>query len=312
MFTPEGPQRNLQQELAVGVNLLGAEAMFGGDIRRVLDFAAQADQSGIDLISTGDHLGFAATAHAQRVAEYDFLFPLEHPWYEPISLLSGIAAVTGRAQLGVSVLIATVRPAALLAKQIATLDALSQGRVTIGFGVGWQEAEYTATGMPFDARFGRMEETVSACRELWTQAPANFTGRNFSFENFHSRPFPVQDRVPVMLGFGPSGRNFDRIARVADGWTVNPADLPRFADSVALLRKTFAAHGRDPDTVRIQVSVAPVMDADGNVDLDATGRSARRLFQDGATVVVFRLAAFGLDANQLPGLLDWMTGLRDH
>lgn len=304
-------QQQPDRRMNVGINLLGAEALFDGDVRMVLDLAARADRAGVDLISTGDHLGFTGDTHAQRVRDHNFSFPLEHPWYEPISLLSGIAAVTTRSQLGVSVLIANIRPAALLAKQLATLDALSQGRVVMGFGVGWQEAEYTAAGMPFDARFGRMEEAVQACRELWTNAPASFTGRDFSFADFHSLPFPVQDRVPIMLGFGPSQRNFDRIARVADGWTVNPADLLLFADSVALLRETFAAHSRDPHSVRIQVSVSPEMGADGSVDLDATARSAQQWYRQGATVVVFRPAAFGVDATQLPGLLDWMTDLAD-
>ncbi|MFI1460739.1 TIGR03619 family F420-dependent LLM class oxidoreductase [Nocardia carnea] len=295
--------------MEIGLNLLGAEALFGGDISGVPDLAAEADRRGIDLISTGDHLGFAADAHAQRVQENNFPFPLDHPWYEPISLLSAVAAVTERAQLGVSVLIATVRPAALLAKQIATLDRLSRGRVTMGFGVGWQEAEYAATGMPFDARFGRMEDTVRACRELWTRAPAQFTGRDFAFENFHSLPFPVQDRVPILFGLGPSPRNFDRIARVADGWSVNPTDLPGFTGSVALLRDRFAAHGRDPGTLRIQVSLTPVRRSDGSVDLGATARAAQQYRRNGATAVVFRPTAFGREADRLPELLDWMVGL---
>lgn len=295
--------------MEIGLNLLGAEALFGGDVSCVPGLAAEADRRGIDLISTGDHLGFAADAHTQRVRENNFPFPLDHPWYEPISLLSAVAAVTERAQLGVSVLIATVRPAVLLAKQIATLDRLSRGRVTMGFGVGWQEAEYTSTGMPFDARFGRMEDTVRACRELWTHAPAQFTGRNFAFENFHSLPFPVQGRVPILFGLGPSPRNFDRIARVADGWSVNPTDLPGFTDSVALLRDRFTAYGRDPDTVRIQVSLTPVQRPDGSADLDATARSAQQFWRNGATAVVFRPTSFGRTADQLPELLDWMISL---
>ena len=179
--------------MEIGVNVLGLEALFDGKVRPVLDFAARADSAGIDLICTGDHLGFNADAHAQRVVEHNFLFPLDHPWYEPISFLSSIAAVTERARLGVSVLIATVRPAALLAKQVATLDSLSEGRAVMGFGVGWQEAEYTATNMPFDARFGRMEETVAACRELWTNAPATFKGRDFAFEKYLPPSLPAAD-----------------------------------------------------------------------------------------------------------------------
>jgi len=114
-----------------------------------------------------------------------------------------------------------------------------------------------------------MEDTVRACRELWARAPARF----------------------------------------ADGWSVNPVDLPRFADSVALLRERFETHDRDPDSQRSQVSIAPVVRADGSIDLGATGRTARRYAQCGATVVVFRPSAFGLDADRLPALLDWMVGL---
>ncbi|NKZ63709.1 LLM class flavin-dependent oxidoreductase [Rhodococcus hoagii] len=114
-------------------------------------------------------------------------------------------------------------------------------------GVGWQEAEYTATNMPFDARFGRLEDTVRACRELWTDAPTDFQGREFSFEDFHARPLPVQERVPVIFGFGPSRRNFDRIARVADALDRQPrrhADLRGQRHAVA--RHLRGARSRSP------------------------------------------------------------------
>lgn len=297
--------------LEVGLNILGAEALYDGRIQPVLDLAADADRVGVDLISTGDHLGFNAAAHAGRVSEHGFAFALDHPWYEPISLLSAVAAVTRRSRLGVSVLVATLRPPLLLAKQIATLDALSGGRVAIGMGVGWQEAEYAATGVPFDARFGRMEEAVAACRALWATPPATFAGRDYAFEDFHSYPLPTQPRVPVLFGFGPSRRNFERIARVADGWTVNPTDMATFTESVALLRECFAEHGRDPGTVRIQVSVAPVRDASGAVDLAATADRALQWHGAGATVAVFRPAAFGATADEIPGLLDWVVGLKE-
>lgn len=297
--------------MEIGVNILGLEALFDEQIRPVLDFATRADQAGVDLICTGDHLGFNADAHAERVKDHNFAFPLDHPWYEPISLLSAVAAVTEQARLGVSVLIATVRPAALLAKQVATLDALSGGRAMMGFGVGWQQAEYTATNMPFDARFGRMEETVAACRELWTNAPATFTGRDFSFENYHSFPLSTQDRVPVLFGFGPSQRNFDRIARVADGWTVNPTDLDTFADSVALLRKTFEDHDRDPSTAHVQVSAAPIKRDNGSVDYVASAEKAREWYDKGATTVVFRPVTFGITAEELPAVLEWIVSVKE-
>lgn len=296
--------------MQVGLNILGAENLYAGRIRPVLDLAAAADRAGVDMISTGDHIGFNGSAHADRVRTNGFPFPIDHDWYEPLSLLSSVAAVTERALLNVSVLIATVRPPVLLAKQIATLDRLSDGRAAIGMGVGWQQAEYTATNMPFDARFGRMEDTVRACRELWTNAPANFQGREFSFEDFHARPLPVQNRVPVIFGFGPSRRNFDRIARVADGWTVNPADMQTFSDSVALLRATFEEHGRDPDSAIVQVSVAPERRDDGTVDLDATAEKTLSWHAAGATVAVFRPATFCTAGEEVPELIEWAVGLR--
>lgn len=296
--------------MQVGLNILGAERLYAGRIRSVLDLATDADRAGIDLISTGDHLGFTASAHAERVRAHGFPFPLDYDWYEPIALLSSIAAVTERVQLGVSVLIATVRPPALLAKQIATLDRVSDGRTAIGMGVGWQEAEYTATAMPFDARFGRLEDTVRACRELWTHAPAAFTGRNFSFEDFHSFPQPVQPRVPVIFGFAPSPRNFERIARVADGWTANPADMQTFSESVALLRDTFEAHDRDPLSPVVQVSVSPERRDDGSVDLDATADKTRAWHAAGATVAVFRPATFCTAGEGVPELIDWAVRLK--
>ena len=296
--------------MQVGLNILGAENLYGGAIRPVLDLAAGADRAGIDVISTGDHLGFNARAHAERRQTHNFPFPLEHDWYEPLSLLSSVAAVTERVLLNVSVLIATVRPPVLLAKQIATLDAISGGRTAIGMGVGWQEAEYTATNMPFDARFGRMEDTVRACRELWTKAPASFQGRDFAFEDFHSLPFPAQVRVPVIFGFGPSKRNFDRIARVADGWTVNPADMPSFSASVALLRDTFEEHGRDTLSPIVQVSVSPQRRDDGTVDYDATEERAHALCDAGATLVVVRPTSFCREADEVSQLIDWAVGLK--
>ncbi|GAB2635516.1 hypothetical protein GCM10027068_13760 [Prescottella soli] len=296
--------------MQVGLNLLGTEAIYGGDIRSVLDLAATADRTGIDMITTGDHVGFNATAHAQRLVSDQFPFPLEHPWFEPLALMSAVAAVTQNARLGMSVLVATLRPATLLAKQLATLDIVSGGRISIGMGVGWQEAEYTATGMPFDGRFGRLEQTVEACRELWTAAPATFAGRGFEFEDFYCLPHPKQHRVPIQFGMAPSQRNFDRIARVADGWSVNPNDMRGFAESVALLRATFAAHGRDPESAEVHIQLNPSRDSSGTVDLDATAEAAHRWHSAGATTIAFLPSRFDADANSIPELIDWMVGLK--
>lgn len=297
--------------MKIGLNLMGAERLFGGAFAPVLDLAALADRSGIDLISTCDHLGFDGTVHADRIRTHGFPYPIEQPWLEPISFLSAVAAVTKRARLSVFVLVAPLRPALLLAKQLATLDVISGGRVTMCFGVGWQKAEYDAANMQFEGRFGHLEEIVRACRALWSEAPARFAGERIRFENFHSLPHPVQGaRLPVLLGFAPTDRNFERIARVGDGWAVNPVDLPTFAERVAALRRIVAAHGRDPATLEIEAQFAPVRNSDGTIDYAATEASAKDWAAAGATTLSPLLISFCQSADEIDRFLDWALQLK--
>lgn len=297
--------------MKIGLNFMGAERLFGGAVPPVLDLVARADQAGIDLISTCDHLGFDVDVHAERVRSHGFPYGIEQPWLEPLSFLSAAAAVTKRARLSVFVLVAPLRPALLLAKQLATLDVISGGRVTMCLGVGWQEAEYRASNMPFEGRFGYLEEMIQACRALWSAAPASFSGERIRFENFASLPHPVQGgRLPILLGFAPTDRNFERIARVGDGWAVNPVDLPTFAERTAALRRIVAAHGRDPDQLEIEVQFAPVRHADGSIDLDATDASARAWAEAGATTLTPLLIAWRQSAEGFDSLVDWAIGLK--
>lgn len=296
--------------MQIGINILGAEELYDGDFAGVLDLAARADRAGIDLITTGDHLGFSASAHAGRVAFNGFPFDLEHPWLEPMTMLGAVAAVTTTARLGISVLVAPLRPALLLAKQAATLDVISGGRVSLGVGVGWQEDEYTAAGVPFDRRFGRLEEMVGACRALWSDGPATFTGRDYSFENFYSRPLPVQKRVPVIFGFAPSASNFDRVARVGDGWTVNPSDLEDLPDAVRRLRAAFEAHGRDPGTAEVQVSLGFARTKAGELDFERTEATIARVTEAGATAVMLRPTVYMRSADGIDDVLAWMAAQR--
>ncbi|MBM9838147.1 TIGR03619 family F420-dependent LLM class oxidoreductase [Rhodococcus hoagii] len=296
--------------MRIGLDVFGAERFYDGDHRGVLELAAEADRRGVDLITTSDHLGFAREAHAARVRENGFPFELEHPWLEPISLLSAVAAVTERVDLGVYVLVAPLRPALLLAKQIATLDVLSRGRTRIGMGVGWQQAEYEAAGIPFERRFGRLEETVAACRELWGAPPASFTGTGFAFDDFHSLPRPVQSRVPVIFGMAPSKRNFDRIARVGDGWTAAPADMGRLEESITLLRDCFEEYDRDPAEAEVQIMLPAVADGAGGVDFDAMAASAREARDLGVDTVLVRPSALDIGADDVDAFLTWLTGLK--
>ncbi len=298
--------------MKIGVNFMGAERLFDGAVPPVLDAVAEADRMGIDLISNCDHLGFNEDAHAERRRTHGFPYDIDQSWLEPIAFLSAAAAVTKRARLSTFVLVAPLRPALLLAKQLATLDVISGGRVTMGLGVGWQEAEFAAANMPFEGRFGYLEEMVLACRALWGQAPANFAGKHINFEKFHSRPFPAQGaKLPILLGFAPTDRNFARIARVADGWAVNPVNLPEFAERVATLKRIVAEYGRDPATLQIEVQFGPVGRADGAIDYDATAASAREWVRAGATTLSPLLITFCQESGEISAFLEWAAGLKE-
>ena len=118
----------------VAVATYGLQKWFGGDFAPVIDLMRQADEAGIDQVNITDHVVMGE--HIENYPYGPFYNPLDFPWYEPIAVLSAIAAVTKTMRLSTGILIAPLRPAVLLAKQIATLDVLSRGRVDIGLGLG--------------------------------------------------------------------------------------------------------------------------------------------------------------------------------
>jgi len=270
----------------VNLNAMGIDNIVNRDVAKVLDIAVAADEAGLDVISISDHLGFSGGAHAERVRSYGFPYPLEQQWFEPIAFLSAVAARTRRVRLSSSILVATLRPALLLAKQLATLDAISGGRVTIALGVGWQQAEFEASGLPFDHRLSRLEEIVRACRALWAGGGATFHGDYVRFDDFHAYPLPPQrEHLPVLLGIPRGPRNFARIARVADGWAVPPTARDSLREDVAALRAAFVEEGRDPDGLEIEVQMMPLRDGTGRIDWGATQDQAEAYADLGATTL---------------------------
>ena len=197
------------------------------------DLAVMADDMGVDKIVLPEHVLIAREAHANREG---FPYPLDASWYDPMVALGAIAAVTRHARLSTNVMIAPLRPAPLLAKQLATLDALSGGRVDAAFGVGWQREEYDASERAFDGRFGTMEQQIAACRALWAGPDAHFAGAHVSLDGVWSMPLPEQRaRIPIYLGLALTPRGVQRVVTLADGWQAPPMPAPEFADAVATL-----------------------------------------------------------------------------
>ncbi len=295
----------------VSVGLLGIERLLGGDFARMVDVARQADDAGIDMLSITDHVVMGE--HLENYPYGDFPLPLDYPWFEPMTVLASLAAVTKNIRLSTGVLISPLRPAVLLAKQLATLDVMSRGRVTIGLGIGWQKEEYDASGLPWENRYTRMDEQVAVCKLLWSAAPATFSGNTVSFDRIHAFPRPVQKGgVPMWFGLKPTEKNFARIAEYGDGWIPMERQPEVLAVHIKALREAFAAKGRDPASLQVRVGLRPaVQPGQSAPDLDSTLESAKALIDVGATVIELIASAWCKSAADLPDFFKRLATWRD-
>jgi probable F420-dependent oxidoreductase len=227
-------------------------------------------------------LGYASLWTLQRllVATDQDLHPVYHSVLDPITALAFAAARTSRIRLGIGVINLPFVPPAYLAKQAATLDVLSNGRLDLGLGVGWSPAEFAASGASTARRGPRTVEYVHVLHTLWADEVSGFDGEFYTVPPSRMLPKPVQrPGPPVILGGGvPAALN--RAGRIADGWiSSSGADLTRLADSIALVRAGAEEAGKDPAAVR--VIVRGVVRVDGRTDRLLSG-SYDKIREDGA------------------------------
>lgn len=291
----------------VALALQNIHLLTGGDLASLLEVAQDADRRGIDHLLLGDHLLMSAA----QAGDYPVKLPvdLDFDQLEPMVLFGAIAAVTTRIRLITGIVLGPLRSAPLLAKQAATLDVVSRGRLDLGLGVGWQEAEYSASGVPFEGRSGRMEDQIRACRVLWTQAPASFTSRTVSFEQVYAKPFPVQPGgPPVWFGCNLSERNLPRVAALGDGWIVSGAGDQKSAlpENIGKLRRALEAQGRDPTGFPVSFAVGTRY-----ASKDEMIAEARELAAMGATMLSYRPGFTCRTAEELAQFVDWMLATKD-
>jgi probable F420-dependent oxidoreductase len=169
---------------------------------------------------------------------------------DPFVALSMAAAVTERINLGTGVALVAQHDPIVLAKQIATLDHLSRGRVVLGIGFGWNREEAADHGVPFADRRAVAREHIQCMQALWSQERAEYHGTYVSLDPCWAWPKTVQQpRVPVLIGGGAHPKVFDAIADYADGWM--PVGGSGLAAAMAQLRAGFEARGRDPGSLRV-------------------------------------------------------------
>ena len=297
--------------MKVGLNLIGSHTLFDGEFEPILDIARLADRKGIDVISMSDHLAISRVAFEEEQYQgMKFPFPRDYAWYEPIAFLTAVAAVTRRVHLSANVFIAPLRSPILMAKQLATLDVISKGRVEIGIGAGWQKQEFDASNVPFEGRFGYMEEQVEACRLLWGPSPASYHGRHVNFDELYAHPKPVQGaKLPVWFGLAATERNVERIARLSDGWLPPPYSLEVVAEGIRKIKAALPRYGRS--FLPVRALLAPATGADGIVDVDATFAKADEWKAIGATELETSMRSVCRDKNDVEKIIDKLVALRD-
>jgi probable F420-dependent oxidoreductase len=278
--------------VTVSLTLSGLSRLYGSDLRGVLDLARAAEDAGVHQIVLPDHVVMGR--RTDRYPFGTFPYPPEEPWPEPLVLLAAIAGVTARVRLATGILIAPLRPAVLLAKTAATLDAVSGGRLDLGVGSGWQREEFWAANMGWADREQRLDDLVAACLVLWRDAPASFDSPTLSFTDVWCRPGPSQaDGIPVWFAGGATPRVARRVATMGKGWLpMAGTPVDELASGVALIAAECARTGRDPAEIGVRAGLAGVVGPDRRPDVAGTLDAAAQLVDVGVTGVSIALGRF--------------------
>jgi probable F420-dependent oxidoreductase len=217
----------------------------------IADWARRAERLGFDRVWISDHFFYSFARYGAD--------PTPIAAVEPLTALAGIATTTDRIRLGSLVLGAPFRHPAIVAKMAVTIDRLSNGRVDLGVGAGWLEAEFAAFGYRFGSaaeRFDTLEETLRVLRALGGGETATLDGPSVSLRGARLVPAPEQPRIPLWIGGKGGPRMLDLAARHADGWNAAWRWAPvTFGERVADVRAACERNGRDPATLRLSVGL---------------------------------------------------------
>lgn len=297
-------------DLKISIGLFGLENLYEGDPRGYLEVAKIAEKKGIDYITITDHV-----IMGERTDRYpfgEFPVPLEYPWFEPLSVLSSIAAVTDTIKLSNGILISPLRSAVLLAKASATLDVISNGRFELGIGTGWQKEEYEASGLNFDIRLETLDDQLGAIKQLWTTSPSNFSGKHLSFEKVYSLPHPIQeDGIPLWFGMIANDQNADRIAEHGIGWVPIQANPKFISAGVKILKDGFSRYGRDPETLRVRGQLQMSFDDQGIPNIDKTLENLEAGLTAGITDLEIFPSGFITNKKDLSNFLEKIANLKN-
>lgn len=242
--------------MQLGLHALGIGA--GAD-RAVIDaVASAAEECGFATLWAGEHVVMVDRSESRYPYSDDgaIAVPAQADWLDPMVALGFAAAASSRITVATGVLLLPEHNPVIVAKQAASLDRLSGGRLTLGVGVGWSREEFEALGVPFENRAARTAEYVAAMRALWRDDVASFDGRFVGFDSIRVNPKPVRDRrIPIVVG-GNSDPALRRVAAWADGWYgFNLDGVAAVRESVGKLERLCADAGRERSELRLAVAL---------------------------------------------------------
>jgi len=242
--------------MRLGLHALGIGA---GAQRAVIDaVASAAEDSGFATLWAGEHVVMVDRPRSRYPYSDDGVIavPALADWLDPTIALSFAAAASSRIDIATGVVLMPEHNPVVMAKQAASLDRLSGGRLTLGVGVGWSREEFAALGVPFERRAARTAEYVAAMRTVWRDDVASFNGKFVGFDAIRVNPKPVRDRrIPVVVG-GNTEAALRRVAAWGDGWYgFNLEGVAAARERVGKLERLCAEQDRDRAELRLAVAL---------------------------------------------------------
>ena len=226
-----------------------------------------ADRAGVDRVVCSDHVVYGENLEAYGDPKKGGQAGGKQPtgpdghWLDPFTVLTWVAGQTQRVRLGTNIMIAPLRRPVVLAKELATLDVLSGGRVDLGVGVGWQKEEYDAAGLDYTRRGKLLDHTLAVMQTLWREQRASYDDEFLSFDAIHQMPKPLQaGGVPIWVSGTLNDNVVRRLARFGSAWIPwgdAAADLP---SSIPAIKQALRDAGRDDVDALQVVGYLPMTD----------------------------------------------------
>jgi probable F420-dependent oxidoreductase len=234
------------------IGVVFPQTEIGNDPAAIRDYAQTAEGLGFSHVLAYDHV---LGANPQRPGGWSGPYTYLTPFHEVFVLFGYLAAVTQRLGLATGIIILPQRQTALVAKQAASLDVLSGGRLRLGVGLGWNEVEYTALNENFHNRGKRMDEQVQLLRRLWTEPLVDFQGKWHTIPDAGLNPLPVQRPIPIWFG-GSAEAALRRLARLGDGWIALHRRAVDAKPALAQLERFLEEAGRTRSQVGLEARIS--------------------------------------------------------